>query len=194
MPETTTRPEPRTTALSLIRTTALDEVARREHSGDAPPPANWEMYNGLTATLGNWHAADTLREDSLLLTEWLAVEFCGYLFQQLNQDRARLDRWLRDFGDQVCQSQQHEHPAGPTAMEIMSVVAGDVAAHPEGPAGAERLAGIGLSYLWYLREDHEVEDAREMALTFALWAGQQLAALMHHDAERIRSCMDARDC
>ncbi|MER6309454.1 hypothetical protein [Streptomyces sp. NPDC001657] len=134
MAETMTRPEPRTTALTLTRTTALDEAARHNPQGGVPA-ANWEMYDDLTATLEKWHAASTLREDSLLLTEWLAVELCASVFQQLNQDRNRLDHWLCDFGEQVCQSQQHEHPAGPTAVDILSGVAEDVAARSGKPSG-----------------------------------------------------------
>ena len=191
MTETAAPPTPRTTALTLIRTTALDEAARHGQGQDGPA-ANWDMYHGLTATLEKWRAAGTLREDSLLLTEWLAVELCASIFQQFNRDRNRLDHWMRDFGDQVCRSQQHEHPTGPTAMEIMSVVADELAARPDGPAESKRLLRIGVPYLRYLRKDHEMEDAREMALTFALWAGPQLAALMHDDVERISSYLDAR--
>lgn len=192
MSETTAPSEPRTVALSLIRTTALDEAARHAPVADGQPPANWEMHRSLTAALEGWQTDGTLRENSLLLTEWLAVDLVAYLSQQLG-DQARMERWLRDFGDQVCQVQQHGHPAGPTAIEILSVAAEGLAACPEKPAGAERLARIGAPYLLYLRDGHEVEDAREMALTFALWAGSQLTALMHHEAERITSYLDARD-
>ncbi|MER6540484.1 hypothetical protein ABT215_43420 [Streptomyces sp900105755] len=89
MTETTIRPEPRTTAYSLIRAVALDHAAR-DHRGDEPPPPNLGMYNDLTSVLERWRAAGTLREDSLLLAEWLAVELCGYLYGRLNQDRDRL--------------------------------------------------------------------------------------------------------
>ncbi|MER7694574.1 hypothetical protein [Streptomyces sp. NPDC097610] len=191
MTETTIRPEPRTTAFSLIRATALDHATRRDHREDEPPPPNREMYNDLTSVLENWHAADTLREDSLLLAEWLAVELCGYLYGQPNQDRARLDQWLREFGDQVCHSQMHAHPAGPTAVEIMSVVADELATRPDEPAG-QRLVRIGAPYLHYVRPDHAVEDTREIALTFALWVGPQLAELMHHDVVRINAYLNSR--
>lgn len=77
------------------------------------------MYNTLTSALEHWRTADTLKVDALLLAEWLAVELGSHLFQQLGQDKARFDQWLLEFGDQVCQSQTHEHPAGPTAMEIL---------------------------------------------------------------------------
>ncbi|MCC9707373.1 hypothetical protein E4N62_20060 [Streptomyces sp. MNU76] len=190
MPETTIRPEPRDTAFSLIRATALDVAAH--HDGEGQPLANWEMYNSLTAALKCWHAADCLREDSLLLTEWLACELIAYVYQQLGQDRDRLDNWLRDHGDQVSQAQQHAHPAGPTTVEIMSVVAEDFAARPAGPGSQARLLRIAAPYLLYLREGQEVEDAREVALTLALWAGQQLAVLMGHDGERIKSYTDTR--
>lgn len=192
MTETTLRPEPRTTALSLIRTTALDHVARHDHSGHEPPPPNWEMYNNLTSALECWHAAGTLREDSLLLAEWLAVELSSCLFQQLGQDKARLDQWLLEFGDQVCQSQTHKHPAGPTAMEIMSIITDELTPPPDGPTAAERLVRIGLPYLHYVRQDHGLEDAREIGLTFALWAGAQLAGLMHDDVVRINAYLDSR--
>lgn len=189
---TTSAPSPRTVALSLIKATALGEAARRVPGEDGSALANWEMRHGLTATLESWQTDGTLREDALVLTEWLAVELCVYLVQQLG-DQDRMERWLRDFGDQVCQTQQHGHPAGPTAIEILSVVADDFAVHPQKPAGVDRLVQIGAPYLRYLRTGHEVEDAREVALTFALWAGPQLAALMLHDAERITSYMDARE-
>ncbi|MEU5632265.1 hypothetical protein ACH47C_24160 [Streptomyces rishiriensis] len=191
MTETTIRLEPRTTAFSLIRTAALDHATRRDHREDEPPPPNREMYTDLTSVLQNWHAAHTLREDSLLLAEWLAVELCGYLYGQLNQDRDQLDQWLREFGDQVCHSQMHAHPAGPTAVEIMSVVADELATRADGPAG-QRLVRIGVPYLRYVRQGHAVEDAREIALTFALWAGPQLAELMRHDVARINGYLDSR--
>jgi hypothetical protein len=175
----------------LIRTAALDRATRRDHREDEPPLLNREMYNDLTSVLENWRAADTLREDSLLLAEWLAVELCGYLYGQFNQDTGQLDQWLREFGDQVCQSQMHAHPAGPTAVEILSVVADELATRSDGPAG-QRLVRIGVPYLHYVRQDHAVEDAREIALTFALWAGPQLAELLRHDVVRINAYLDSR--
>ncbi|CAL9279181.1 hypothetical protein ABZ568_25900 [Streptomyces olindensis] len=190
MPETAIRPEPRGTAFSLIRATALDLAAHRD--GEGQPPANWEMYDSLTAALKCWHAADCLREDSLLLTEWLACELIAYLYQQLGQDRDRLEAWLRDHGDQVSQAQQHAHPAGPTTVEIMSVVAEDFAARPAGPGSQTRLLRIAAPYLLYLREGQEVEDAREVALPLALWAGQQLGGADGPRRRRIKSCTDTR--
>ncbi|AXK36502.1 hypothetical protein DVA86_31940 [Streptomyces armeniacus] len=192
MPEITARPEPRTVALFLIRQTALDEAARHAQRPDNQPAPNWEMHHDLTAALGDWHARGTLREDSLLLTEWLATELCAFLLHRLGT-QTQVERWLRDFGDEVCRTQQHAHPAGPTAIEILSAVTGNAADRPEGPGGAEHVVRIATPYLHYLRADHEVEDAREVALTFALWAGSQLAALMHNDPDRITACMDARD-
>ena len=56
----------------------------------------------------------------------------------------------------------------------------------------QRLVRIGVPYLHYVRQDHAVEDAREIALTFALWAGPQLAELMRHDVVRINAYLDAR--
>ena len=47
-----------------------------------------------------------------------------------------------------------------------------------------------MPYLHYVRQDHAVEDAREIALTFALWAGPQLAELMRHDVVRINAYLD----
>ncbi|WP_030989867.1 hypothetical protein [Streptomyces sp. NRRL WC-3744] len=64
----------------------MDEAARNDPTAaDSPPPANWEIYNCLTAVLETWHADGTLSEDSLRLTEHLAVELCAYLFQRLGQ-------------------------------------------------------------------------------------------------------------
>lgn len=106
--------------------------------------------------------------------------------------RREVERWPRDFGDEVCRAQRHAHPAGPTAIEILSAVADDAALCPERSAGAERLVRIGAPYLRYLRAGHEVEDAREIALTFALWAGSYLAALMQHESGRIAAYLDER--
>ncbi|MCX4581168.1 hypothetical protein OHB41_50370 [Streptomyces sp. NBC_01571] len=191
MTEITIRPEPRTTALTLIRATALDHVAPGSRD-DEPPLPNRQMYDDLTSALQSWRAAGTLREDSLLLVEWLAVELCGYLHESLDQDNSRFDRWLRDFGDEVCQSQTHPHPAGPTAVEIMSVVADRLGPPSDSRTATEQLVRIGVPYLHYVRHDHDIEDAREIALTFALWAGQQLAELMHHDPDRVHGYVDSR--
>jgi hypothetical protein len=78
---------------------------------------------------------------------------------------------------------------------MLSVIADELATPPERPAGAQRLARIAAPYLCYLREHHAVDDAREITqvtLTFALWTGAQLAALMHHDTQRITSYTHAR--
>ncbi|MEU6350138.1 hypothetical protein ABZ896_12505 [Streptomyces sp. NPDC047072] len=146
------------------------------------------MYGVLTAALESWRAVGTLREDSLILIEWLATEWCGYRLQQVRQDRGRFERWLRDFGDQVCQQQRHAHPAGPTAMEIVTVVAAPRA----GVSAADHAARLAVPYLGYLRPEHELEDAREMALSFVLWAGASLSELMDHDATRISNYTNAR--
>lgn len=81
-----------------------------------------------------------------------------------------MERWLRDFDDEV-----YRRP------------------RPQDSAGTERLVRIGALYLRYLRDGHQVEDAREMALTLALWAGSQLAALMLDVPERIGAYLNARD-
>ncbi|KQV13476.1 MULTISPECIES: hypothetical protein [unclassified Kitasatospora] len=142
------------------------------------------MYQGLIATLETWHAAGTLPEDSLLLTESLATELVAYLRQHLDQQQ--FNRWLLDQGDLVCHAQKHPHPAGPTAMEILSIIAtDDVQARPDRRAGAERLLRIAVPHLNYLRPGSKVEDAREVALTLAMWAGQRLAELMAHETGRI---------
>ncbi|MFI9630863.1 hypothetical protein [Streptomyces sp. NPDC052042] len=90
-PDTTgPRPTGRTTgafALSLIRTTALDEAARHAPGADGPPPANWELHRALTETLESWQEDGTLRESSLLLVEWLIAELCAYVAGQVG-DRA----------------------------------------------------------------------------------------------------------
>ncbi|MEU6462233.1 hypothetical protein [Streptomyces sp. NPDC046976] len=151
------------------------------------------MHRSLTDSLESWQADGTLHENSLRLTEWLAVDLTAYLLQQLG-NRARVEQWLRDFGDQVSRAQQHDHPAGPTAIVILSLIAAaELGAQPRETVGAERLAQIAVPYLRYLRDGHEVEDAREVALTFALWAGAQLAGLLQHDAERIAVYLTARD-
>ncbi|MET8566240.1 hypothetical protein ABZV75_38890 [Streptomyces flaveolus] len=126
MTETTDHPTPREAALALITTAALDEAARNDPVADSPPPADWEIYDCLTAVLETWHASGTLREDSLRLTERLAVELCAYLHQRFGRDPDRLRDWLVDFGDQVAHTQQHTHPAGPTAIDILSDLADDL--------------------------------------------------------------------
>ncbi|MES9512235.1 hypothetical protein ABWJ92_38730 [Streptomyces sp. NPDC000609] len=181
---------PGAVALGLIRTTALDEAARHAPGAGGPPPANWEMHRGLTDALESWQEDGRLREESVLLAEWLAVELSAYVAAQVG-DRTRMESWLRRFGTQVRRAQRHAHPAGPTAVEILSVVAADRDA--QGPAGPERLARVAVPYLMYLRDGRRLEDAREIALTLALWAGSQLAALMHHDPDRITSYLDARE-
>ncbi|MFF4667876.1 hypothetical protein [Streptomyces sp. NPDC001282] len=70
-------------ALSLIRTTALDEAARHAPGADGPPPANWEIHRALTDMLESQREDGTLRESSLLLVEWLASELCGYVARQV---------------------------------------------------------------------------------------------------------------
>ncbi|MEV7282892.1 hypothetical protein [Streptomyces sp. NPDC093111] len=188
---TVVRPEPRAVALSLVRVNALDHAASSSPA-HGPAEPNWEMHRRLTRVLERWQADGTLREDALLLTEWLAVDLVAGLSEQF-RDPARMERWLLDFGDQVSQGQQHAHPAGPTAIEILSVVAEEATARPSGTAGEERLARIGAPFLLYLRDGHELQDAREVVLTFALWAGSQLAGLMRNDAGRITAYLDARD-
>ncbi len=93
--------EPHAAALALITTAALDEAARNDLAADSPPLANWEIYDCLTAVLEAWRAGGTLREDSLRLTEHLAVELCAYLFQRFGQDPDRFGSWLLDLGGQV---------------------------------------------------------------------------------------------
>jgi len=149
------------------------------------------MYRALTGALERWHTDGTLRGDSLLLVEHLAVELAGYRYQQLGGGgRAEVERWLDAFGDEVARAQQHVHPAGPTAVEILSTVVGEgFPGQGEGLAvqGADRLrlARIGAPYLLYLRDGHQVEDAGEMALTPGLWAAAALTQLLHDDRTRI---------
>ncbi|MEW2290950.1 hypothetical protein [Streptomyces sp. NPDC047841] len=114
--------------------------------------------------------------------------------RRFGRDPDRFGRWLCDVGDQVARTQQHAHPAGPTAIEILSVVADDLSPRPDGTAGMERerLLRLAVPYLGYLRPGHDVEDAREIALTFTLWAGPQLAALLYHDYQRINAYTSAR--
>ncbi|MER6687367.1 hypothetical protein [Streptomyces olivaceoviridis] len=152
MTETTDHPTPRAPALALTTTAALDEAARNDPAADSPPPANRELYDCLTAVLETWHAGGTLKGDSLRLTEHLAVELCAYLFQRFGSDADRLRDWLLDFGDQVARTQQHAHPAGPTAIEILSAVADDFTPRPDGTAGGaerERLTHLTVPCLGY---------------------------------------------
>lgn len=187
MPDAITRPDPRDTAFALIEMTARDEAVHHDRTDGSPPPPD-ELYPALTAALETWHAEGTLRVDSMLLVEWLATEWCAYRLQQLGQDQADFDAWLREFGDQVSLAQRHAHPAGPTCVEIMSVVA----TRSPSTAAAEHAARLAAPYLAYLRPDSQLEDAREVALSFALWAGQSLSGLMHHDVDRITGYTQSR--
>ncbi|MFB6950197.1 hypothetical protein ACFCXP_11255 [Streptomyces niveus] len=188
----TAGPTPRTAALSLIRSTALHEAAHRRAGAEEPPPPDWEMYTALTATLTTWRRSRGLRHDAARLTEWLAVHLIAYRIQDLG-DQSRLESWVCDFGDEVSRAQQHAHPAGPTAVEILSVVVADPYAQPGSPGGAQRLAAINRATWRYLRFRKEVEDARELALTVGLWAGAQLSAIMNHDIDRITAYLDEHD-
>ncbi|MEU5958283.1 hypothetical protein [Streptomyces sp. NPDC047525] len=188
MSETTTRSEPRGVAFVLIRMTAQGEAAHRAAGGEGLPPADREMYGALTAALETWQGLGTLRPSALLLIEWLATEWAGYRSQLLGQDQDRFDSWLGEFGDEVSLSQRHAHPAGPTCLELLTVAAS--AQSSDSPK--EHAARLAIPFLGYLRPDSELEDAREIALSFALWAGQDLSALMQHDAERIVGYTEAR--
>ncbi|MGQ4404400.1 hypothetical protein ACN6K4_006024 [Streptomyces hayashii] len=188
MSETTTRSEPRGVAFALIRMTAQGEAAHHTAGGEGPPPADREMYGALTGALETWQSLGALRPDALLLIEWLATEWAGYRRQLLGQDQDRFDSWLGEFGDEVSLSQRHAHPAGPTCVELLTVAA----RAQSGDSPGERAARLATPFLAYLRPDSELEDAREIALSFALWAGQDLSALMQHDAERIAGYTQAR--
>ena len=192
MSEVTASSTPRSAAFSMIRTVSLDEAAHRGRGEQGSPPPNWAMYEELTASLEGWEKDGALRENSLRLVEWLAVELACYLSLQLGRDQERVEQWLREFGDQVCRAQQHPHPAGPSAIEILSVVV-EVDARAQDSAGAERLVRIGGPFLSYLRAGHELDDAREMALSLGLWAGDHLAQLLGYEAGRIASYLGARD-
>ncbi|WP_018569641.1 hypothetical protein [Streptomyces sp. PsTaAH-124] len=191
MSETTVEPRPGVVALSLIRTIALDEAAHSAAGSREQAPPNWSVYRDLTERLETWKAAGTLRENGLLTVEWLAVDLIAYRFQALGENKGKLDQWLNDFGDQVCRSQRHAHPAGPTAMTLLSVVAEDVGPGLRGN-DAVRVAQLAVPYQGYVRPDQEVEDTRELALTLGLWAGPLLASLMHYESDRITGYLDSR--
>ncbi|MFC3985194.1 hypothetical protein [Streptosporangium jomthongense] len=170
--------KPYSVALWLIRAFALDE-ADQHREGEYEDVA-WGPYNDLTAVLHEWQDASALPQQSFLLVEWLAVELHAYLRIQYGD---QVERYLIDFGDQVAQAQQHDHPAGPTAIAILSEAGAD---------DAECRTRMARPYAAYLRDGHQVEDAREVVLTFALWAGATLAELMRYDDQRITSYVEAR--
>ncbi|WP_405191610.1 hypothetical protein OG473_38380 [Streptomyces anulatus] len=184
--------EPRAAAADLIRTTALDEAAYRAGDGRNAPPANWDMFNRLTAALTAWQEDGELRPKGLLLIEWLAVEMTGYSMTMLGDKK--VESWLVEFGDEVCRKQRHAHPAGPTAIDILSIVLESEgrSVRPDA-AGDDRLQRIGVPYAGYLRDGRTLEDVRELVLTLGLWAGSRLTSLMHADAGRITGYLDARD-
>ncbi|MEU0665239.1 hypothetical protein ABZ508_13665 [Streptomyces lavendulocolor] len=188
MTDTTARSDPRGVAFALLRMTAQDEATHHAAGGDGPPPANMTMYGTLTSALRTWQDSGTLRPNALLLIEWLATEWAGYRRQLLGQDQERFDSWLGKFGDEVSLGQRHAHPAGPTCMELLTVVALD----RSGDRPQERAARLAIPFLGYLRAGSELEDAREIALSFALWAGADLSALMQDDADRIAGYTAAR--
>lgn len=188
MSDTTAQFRPRRTAFTLLRMTAQGEAAHHGAGGEGAPPADMEMYGALTAALETWRDAGRLRPQALVLIEWLATEHAGYRTQLLGGDQDRFDSWLRAFGDEVSLTQRHPHPAGPTCVELLTVIASG----PPGERPEERAARLAVPFLAYLRPGSELEDTREIALSFALWAGQDLAALMQYDSQRIVGYTQAR--
>ncbi|WP_316782820.1 hypothetical protein [Streptomyces sasae] len=183
----TGRTSPRAAAFALVGAVASHAATHHNRGQGGQPPADWEMYRALTAALEAWHAEGTLREDALTMTEWVTTELCGYVLGRFDGNQDQFEQWLLEHGDRVARSQTHKHPAGPTAVEIMSVVS---------RAGrldtAEKVALIALPFLLYLREGHEVEDAREVALTLGMWAGEYLATTLEYDVDRITAYTAAR--
>lgn len=177
----------RGTAFSLILTVALDSAVHKNGDEGGAPPANWEMYQDLTTALKGWQDSRELRREALTLAEWLATELCGYALQQHGGDQARLEEWIRDHGATVAAAQTHPHPAGPTAVEILSVVA-----RGSQLTDQERVTGMAAPFVRYLRAEHELEDAREIALTLCLWAGEYLAGMMAYDVDRITGYVTSR--
>ncbi|MER6442370.1 epoxide hydrolase N-terminal domain-containing protein [Streptomyces sp. NPDC001185] len=129
------------------------------------------MYDGLTVSAEELARGRYPARDSLLLVEWPTVELSGCLYENLAQDHGRFDRWPRDFGGEVCQNQTHAHRAGPTATE--------------------QLARIDVPFLPYVRRDHDVDDAREIALALA-FAGADGAARGRRASPRWRLCRISR--
>lgn len=160
-------------ALEWIRQAALDKAL------DAP--TNWDLYHELTGRLQNWQDAGTLVEHAALLVEWLAVEVSAGLVAQC-RSWERAEMWLIGYGHEVCRAQQHEHPAGPTAVAVISSTLTARGAEDSEPAGLARVAATAGAVLGYLRHGREVEDARELVLTLILWAGSLLADLLQDSA------------
>lgn len=156
MSETAMRSEPRDVAFALLRMTAQGEAAHHTGGGEGLPPADMEMYRVLMAALETWQGLGTLRPHDLMLIEWLATEWAGYRTQILSQNRGRFDSWLCQFGDEVSLSQRHPHPAGPTCVELLTVVAS--AQSEDRPK--ERAARLAVPFLATLRPDAELEDVR----------------------------------
>ncbi|MEU9416065.1 hypothetical protein [Streptomyces sp. NPDC048272] len=113
--------------------------------------------------------------------EWLAVELSAALVA-LYRSWERAEMWLVGYGDEVCRAQQHEHPAGPPAVAIMSstITARDAATTE--PAGLLRITATAAAVLGYLRPGKEVENGRELALKLILWSGSLLAQLLKDPA------------
>ncbi|MEU1423381.1 hypothetical protein [Kitasatospora sp. NPDC005751] len=133
-----------------------------------------------------------MREDALLLAEWLAAEQCSYLAQVCALDWTRVHQWLLEQRDPVHQAQRHEHPAGPTALDILVVLADSLQTGPDGSGMVERSVRLVPPFLGYLRTGREVEDARELTLTLLLWAGERLAEMMRYEADRISGYLGER--
>lgn len=160
-------------ALGLIRQAATDSVTAA--------PTNWDLFHELTGRLEGWQDAGTLIEHAALLVEWLAVELTAVLVAQ-RRSWERAEVWLADYGDEVCRVQQHEHPAGPTAVAIISSTLDARGAADTEPAGLRRVTATAAAVLGYLRPGREVEDARELTLTLILWAGSLLADVLKEPA------------
>ncbi|MEU2453855.1 hypothetical protein ABZ605_27730 [Streptomyces sp. NPDC012765] len=160
-------------ALHLIRQAGTDAATQ------APP--NWDLYHELTDHLKRWQEDGTLVENAALLVEWLAVEVSAATVA-LHRSWERAEMWLVGYGDEVCRAQQHEHPAGPTAVAIISSTLTARDAATTEPAGLLRVTATAAAVLGYLRPGKEIEDGRELALTFILWAGTLLAQLLKDPA------------
>ncbi|OIV39345.1 hypothetical protein BIV57_00415 [Mangrovactinospora gilvigrisea] len=187
----TDHPAPHALACDLIRTTALDAAARHR-SGEADTAELSELRARVTDALEAWQAAGTLQRDVLVLVGRLAIALCSTAFEQYNWDAARFERWLCTFGDLVCADQQHPHPAGPTVMQVVAALAEDITSGTARTAAARR-AQIAGPVGAYLRVGHEVEDARELVLVLAQWAGPHLATTLAHDTDLIGSHRLLRD-
>ncbi|WP_189278639.1 hypothetical protein [Kitasatospora griseola] len=172
--------DPGLLALWLLHACALDAAAQHAASLAVPDAAvletesEWtllnQVFDQLTTVLDGWDQRGVLAVESTLAATALAMAYTAQELRRHDGDHARLRAWLVEAGDQVAHAQNHTHPAGPTAIEILDTVADEATRNPPEAIDSATLKHLGTTLLAYLRPGHKVEDARTLLLTLAVWA------------------------